>query len=123
MKQYKPATKNTNKDCNSSASAATTPKSSTSRTVRGRAAKSKENHSSPVVPDTDSLSANSFELITDCLNRLNSQNQKLLNRVTELDAVVIEQNKNIEILKTKIDSHVKKDHSPELLHPRFLILR
>ena len=113
LKQYKPATKNANKDCNSSASAAVTPKSNTSRTVRGRAAKSRENHSSPVVPDTDSsLSANSFELIIDYLTRLNSQNQKLLNRVTELDAIVIEQNKNIDILKTKIDSRVEKDHSP-----------
>ena len=58
------------------------------------------------------MSENSLELVIECLNKLNSQNQKLFNPLTELDSKVQEQNKTIETLHTKIASCVGKSPSP-----------
>ena len=68
----------------------------------GRPPRNKEVPSSPVVPVGDDLSENSLELVIKCLNKQNSQNQKLFNLVTELDSKVQEQNKTIETLQQSI---------------------
>ena len=111
LQQYKP-TRRSSRDLNSAASAATTPKSAPLKAGRGRPPKNKEVPSSPVVPVGDALCENSLELVIECLNKLNSQNQKLFNLVTELDSKVQEQNKTIETLNTKIASCVEKIPSP-----------
>ena len=109
LQQYKPTRKNT-RDLNCAAS--TTPKSAPTKAGRGRPLRNKEVPSSPVVPVDDDLSENSIELVIECLNKLNSQNQKLFNLVTELDSKVQEQNKTIETLHTKIASCAEKSPSP-----------
>ena len=110
LQQFKPASRS-NKEPSSSNSAALTPKTGPSRTGRGRPPK-KDVPSSPVVPDGDSLCANSVELIIECLNKLNAQNQKLSNQVNELHTIVIEQNKTIESLNSKIESRPETDQPP-----------
>ena len=112
LQHYKPSTRSTS-DSNSSNSNSTTPKSAPVRNGRGRQARSKDVPvpSSPVVHAADALCPNSFELIIECLNKLNSQNQKLISRVTELDAVVQEQNKTIETLEEKVNSGNTTDSS------------
>ena len=109
LQQYKPTRKNT-RDLKSAAS--TTPKSAPTKAGRGRPPRNKEVPSSPVVLAGDDLSENSLELVIECLNKLNSQNQKLFNFVTELDSKVQEQNKTIGTLHTKIASCAEKSPSP-----------
>ena len=110
LQQYKPASRN-NKEPNSTNSATLTPKTGPPRTGRGRPPK-KDVPSSPVVPVGESLCPTSVELIIECLNKLNAQNQKLSNQVHELHSIVIEQNKTIESLNSKIDSRPETDQSP-----------
>ena len=110
LQQYRPATRNT-RDSNSATCNSSTPKSAPAKPGRGRPAKNKEVPSSPVVPVPEFLPANSFEVIIDCLNKLNSQNQKLSKRVTELDEIVKEQSKTIETLQTKVTSSAATDPS------------
>ena len=92
LQRYKPTGKAT-KDQISSTSVPTTPKYAPSRVARGRPPKkeNKEVPSSPAAPVGETCAAG-FELIIECLNRLNSQNQKLSNRVSELD-IIVEKNK------------------------------
>ena len=109
LQQYKPTRRNT-RDLNSAAS--TTPKSAPTKAGRGRPPRNKEVTSSPVVHAGDDLSENSLELVIECLNKLNSQNQKLFTLVTELDSKVQEQNRTIETLHTRIASCVEKKPFP-----------
>ena len=105
LQRYKPTGKAT-KDQIPSTSVSTTPKCAPSKALRGRPAK-KENRdvpSSPAAPVGETLCAAGFELVIECLIRLNSQNQKLSNRVSELDIIVKEQNKVIEFLQTRLET-------------------
>ena len=104
LQQYKPASRSS-RASNSSNHGAVTPKSGPSKNGRGRPPKNKEVvPSSPVIPVGESFCENSVELIIECINKLNAQNQKLSNQVTELHSIVIEQSKTIDSLKAKIDS-------------------
>ena len=113
LQQYKPASRS-KKESHSSNSVTPTPKVGSTKNGRGRPPKNKEVLASPgpVVCVGDSSNGNSLELIVECLNKLNAQNQRLSNRVSELDSIVSEQNKTIESLKTKVDSLPEIGQSP-----------
>ena len=98
------------KDQIPSTSASTTPKCAPSRAGRGRPPKNKEAPSSPAVPVSETLCASGLEIIIECLNRLNSQNHKLSNRVSELDSTVKEQNKIIESLQTRLENNSESEN-------------
>ena len=100
LQQYKPAGRRI-KEQTPTTSTSTTPKSVPSKPGRGRPPKNREVTSSPAVAAEETVCAAGFELVIECLNRLNSQNQKLFNRVSELDNLVKEQNKTIESLQTR----------------------
>ena len=103
LQQYRPSTRSA-RDLNSSTSNSNTPKSAPVKSGRGRPPKNKEVPSSPVVNAAEALCPNSFDLIIECLNKLNSQNQILINKVAELDSIVQEQGKTIETLQTRVVS-------------------
>ena len=58
-----------------------------------------------------------FDMILDCLAKLNVQNEKRLYRVAELDSVIQKANKTIENLKVKVESRSESDSSPNDNHP------
>ena len=111
LQQFQPAAAR-NRDSNSSGSTSSTAKTAQGKATRGRPPRARDVPSSPVVSASASLCTDSFELIIQCLNKLNSQNQKLINRVTELDSVVQDQNKTIETLQTQVASSVTPNIPP-----------
>ena len=116
LQRYKPNGKAT-KDQIPSTSASTTPKCAPSKAGRGRPPKNKEVPSSPAAPVSETFCAPGFETIIECLNKLNSQNQKLFNRVSELDSTVKEQNKIIESLQTRIDNNSESENGDNECSP------
>ena len=94
--QFKPSEK-TNKDISS------TPKSVRPKT-RGRPPfKTASTAESPSVSSspTDGVPLSSLrDLFVECLTKINNQNKFLVNKVTELESVVLDQNHKIEELKT-----------------------
>ena len=60
---------------------------------------------SPVTePKDEGLKQSSFEVIIECLQKLNNRNKVLSNRVVELDSKVQEQDKKIDELSAKLAS-------------------
>ena len=108
LKNFVPHSKGNSETCSSNSSSST-PKSVSSKPGRGRPSKNREVLSSPTLAAASCWSG--FDLVIDCLTKLNTQNERLINRVSELDSVIQEQNRTIESLKIKVESHIEKDSS------------
>ena len=102
--QFKPSGKPNTETQTSVTTTLLTPKN-TGAKPRGRPPKNKQAIESPKLPTAKPseciISAPSFEVLLECINKLNQQNKNLQNRVSELESLVHDQSIKIDRLNLK----------------------